>query len=164
MRLDPMHIQQQINNLLLTYPELAEDDVLRVDMIEGETDAFEYLSHIVRNIGETKALASGISDWKKTLDERLTRFERREEAFRSLAFKIMQAADIKKAELPEATLSIRNGTPKVVITDETALPGACLKTTVTPDKTAIKEMITNGVSVPGALMSNGEPSLSIRVK
>jgi hypothetical protein len=164
MHINPQQVQQDIANLLLQYPELAEDDVLRADMIEGATEAKELLSQIVRRIGERQSLANAAAEYAKEISERKARMERAVEALRTLAFKVMTAADLPKMELPEATLSIRKGTPKVVITDEAALPGACLKTTVTPDKMAIKEMITNGVSVPGASMSNGEPSLAIRIK
>jgi hypothetical protein len=164
MLLPPAYIQQQINNLLLNYPELAEDEILRADMIEAETDANEFLSQVVRAIGANKVLATGTKAYIDELSERKARIERRDEALRSVALKIMQTADLKKAELPEATLSIRNGTPKVVIIDETALPPDCVRTTVSPDKTAIKEKLSSGQAVPGAEMSNGEPTLSIRVK
>jgi hypothetical protein len=164
MRLDPAIIRQQIDNLILQHPELAEDDVLRTDMIEGETDAFEFLSALVARIHDTAALAGGTATVIADLDNRLRRFERRQQALRDLAFKVMSAADIKKAELPAATLSIRNGAPKVIITDEGSLPANCLRTKVEPDKTRIKDLLSAGTDIPGAALSNAEPSLSIRVK
>lgn len=164
MRLDPQVIQQQIANLLLQYPELQEDEILRADSIEAETEAFDFLANIVRRIEDTTALEDGANARIKELSERKTRFERRTEALRALAFKVMQTAEIRKAELPCATLSLRNGTQKVVITDETSLPADCLKTTVVPDRTTIKELLKDGREIPGAFLSNGEETLSIRVK
>lgn len=164
MRINPQQVQQDIANLLLQYPELAEDDALRADMIEGATEAKELLSQIVRRIGERQSLANAAAEYAKEISERKARMERAVEALRALAFKVMTAADLPKMELPEATLSIRKGTPKVIVTDETALPSDCVKTTVTPDKTAIKEKLSAGQTVPGAELSNGEPTLSIRVK
>jgi len=157
-------IEQEIANLVLHYPELADDEQLRADMIEGETEAFEFLSRVVRSIGENKALASGIADYLGELAERKSRVERRIDAFRALAFHVMQKADLRKVELPEATLSVRNGTQKVIVSDETALPDTCIKVVRSPDKTAIKERLSAGEEVPGAFLSNGEPSISIRVK
>ena len=148
----------------MQFPELFEDEILRGDMIEGETEAFDFLSLIVRKIGDNKSLAIGTAEYIKELSERKARIERRDEALRALAFRIMQTADLPKAELPEATLSIRRGAPKVLITDETALPAECLRTTVTPDKAAIKELLASGREISGAVMSNGEATLSIRVK
>lgn len=164
MRLDPAIIKHQIDNLLAQFPELIEDDVLRTDMIEGQTDAFTFLSMLVRKIGESDALADGVDLYRQELAERESRIRRRIFSLRGLAFKIMEAAELKKAELPEATLSIRNGTPKVIIVDETQLPENCVRTKTEPDKTKIKDALLSGETVEGAVLSNAEPSLSIRIK
>src|SRR5262245_8580308 len=118
MRFDVDTVRQQIANLLVMHPELAEDDVLRADMVEGSTDAHEFLSSLTRKIGEDEAAAAGLEEYRHDLLVRKARLEHRAEVLRALAFKVMQAADLKKVELPEATLSVRNGTPKVIITDE----------------------------------------------
>ena len=164
MRLDPALIKQQIGNLLISFPELAEDEVLRTDMVEGETEAFEFLTRLVRMIDDARALSDGTDQRLKDLQARRDRFDRRIEAYRGLAFKIMQAADLKKAELPEATLSIRTGTQKVVIVDEAAIPDFLCKTVRKPDMAKIKEELANNTSIAGAMLSNGEPSIIIRVK
>lgn len=165
MRLDPNIIRQQIANLILQNPELEEDETLRADMIEGETDAFEFLRMIERQRQDTAALAGAIASNIAELGLRQERFERREKSLRALIMKIMDAADIRKAELPEATLSIRNGTPKVLITNENDLPDIACKFVRTPDKTKIKQLLaTDPFFVAGATMSNAEPTLSIRTK
>jgi sugar-specific transcriptional regulator TrmB len=163
-RLDPQIIQQQIAELLIEYPELAEDEILRADMIEGETQAIEFLAEIVRRLEDTASLRDGVSERIRELTDRKSRFERRVEALRSMAFKVMNTADLKKVELPTATLSIRTGAPQVVIYDSTSLPADCLRIKTEPDKTAIKEKLKAGGAVPGAYLSNSEPTLSIRVK
>lgn len=162
--LNAITVQQQIGNLLVSYPELEADDVLRMDMIAGSTEALEFLDMIVKQIEDTKALEEGVSARMKELSERKARFERREEALRALCYKIMQTGDIKKAELSIATLSIRNNPPKVMIHDEAALPSDCVRIKTEPDKTAIKNKLQAGETVPGAFLSNSEPSLSLRVK
>lgn len=164
MRLDPNIVQQQISNLRLQFPELADDDVLRADTIEGETDAHEFLTRIVHMIDDARALSDGTDGRMKELQARRDRFDRRIEAFRSLAFKIMSAADLPKVELPIATLSIRTGTPKVIITDESKLPPEFTITKIEPNKKAIKEALSNATLVPGAELSNAEPTIAIRVK
>lgn len=164
MRLDPAIIRHQIDNLLLCHPELADDDILRADMIEGETDAFDFLSQIVARINDAAALAGGTATVIADLECRLERFERRQRSLRDLAFAVMTAADISKAELPAATLSIRKGTPKVVITDEHALRPEFLRVRTEPDKAKIKEALAGGEFIEGATLSNAEPTLSIRTK
>lgn len=164
MTFDLRIIQQEIANLILLYPELEGDEQLRSDMIEAETDAHQFLTMLVRRIGETGALSEGTALYIKDLVERKARFERRIEALRSLAFKIMNAADVRKVELSEATLSIRAGTPKVILTDEKLLPDDCVQVVRNPDKATIKLKLAAGGMIPGAVLSNAEPSLSIRIK
>ena len=164
MNLHPDSVRQEIARLLLLYPELEADDVLRADMIEGCTSVHDFLSKVVRLIGETEATAEGTAHYQKEVGERKARLERRAEAYRVLAYRIMNDAKLRKVELPEATLSVRATGPKVIITDEAALPDICIKIKREPDKTAIKESLASGQHVPGAELSNGSETLSIRIK
>jgi hypothetical protein len=158
-------VRLQISNLLVQYPELAEDDVLRADCIEAETEAHEFLRAVETRRREAATMAGAIATNIADLELRQQRFVRRENSMRALAFKVMEAAEVTKPiELPEATYSIRKGTPKVIITDETLLPDDLCRVTREPDKAKIKENLTNGSPVKGAELSNAEPSLSIRTK
>jgi hypothetical protein len=162
--LDPIFVQRQILELFAGHPELEEDDVLRADMIEGSTDTFEFLRDIVRKIGATQAIASGTADYIGELQERKARLERREYALRQLIFKVMNSADLRKAELAEGTLSIRNGVPKVVIVNEHEIPKEFLRIKTEPDKIRIKAALQAHEDVPGCVLSNAEASLTIYVK
>lgn len=162
--LNAEQVRQQITALLVNNPELNEDEILRADMIEGETEAFEFLRALEAKRREACTLAAGIASTRAELDARLARMERREQSIRALLFKIMSAADLRKAELPEATLSVRNGTPKVIITDESALPQSYLRTKIEPDKSLISAALKSGQHVTGAILSNAEDTISIRTK
>ena len=163
-RLDFKMVANAIALLIRDNPELDDDEVLRADMIEGQTNAFEFLSHIVRKIGATQAIAAGTAEYIGELQERKARLERREYALRGLIAKILHFADIKKAELPEATLSIRAGVPKVIIINEHELPKEFLRIKTEPDKTKIRAALMVHENVPGAALSNSEPTLAIHVK
>jgi len=52
----------------------------------------------------------------------------------------------------------------VQITDEAAIPSQLCKTTVAPDRSAIKAQLLAGETVPGAMIVTGKDSLSVRVK
>lgn len=165
MRLDPNTIRQQIANLLLQYPELAEDEVLRADMIEGETEAFDFLRMIERHRQDAASMAGAIAENIAILELRQERFVRRERSMRVLMMKIMDAADIRKAELPEATLSVRNGQQRLIgepNIDFVPLEYIELKREI--KRTAIKEALKAGQTVTGFELSNAEPTLSIRTK
>jgi hypothetical protein len=166
-RVGPLELkamQDTISELLLAFPELAEDEVLRSDMIEAETPAFDFLSKIVRNIGAAEALQYATAAYIKELQARKDRFERREYALRGFLLKVLHSAQLSKAELPEATVTIRAGTPKVVIVNEDELPQEYLRVKYEPDKTRIKEALMLKQEVPGATLSNAEPVVAIKVK
>lgn len=164
MRLDPSQVRQQIDNLIMQFPELHEDDILRANMIEAETDLHELLRMLERKRQEAACLAGSIATNIAELGNRQGRFERREQAMRTAMFKLLQWAEVRKAELPEATISIRNGTQRVIITDEANIDDILCRFTRAPDKTKIKELLTAGNPVRGAELSNAEPTISIRTK
>ncbi len=163
-RIDPAVLQHQITNLLLLYPELVEDDQLRADMIEGETEAFEFLEELERKRREAVHLIDGLTPDLVAMAMRQKRYERREQAMRHLMFKVMEMTGIKKHEMPLATLSMRNGPVKVIVTDEARLTDEYVRIKREPDKIAIKKALENGTSVDGAELSNPVPVLSIRIK
>jgi hypothetical protein len=76
----------------------------------------------------------------------------------------MDSASIRKAELPEATLSIRSGQQKVLIINEREIPDDFMRMRKEPDKTRIKAAMLANENVPGAVLSNGQPSLAISIR
>lgn len=157
-------IEREIENLIASYPELAEDETLRADMIAGSTQAEEVLSKIVDRMQEAEAMASAIAKRVNDLSARQNAFDRRGDAMRALAFRIMNAANVRKMPLPEATLSIRAVAPSLAIEDESKIPAEFTKTETKIDRAKIKEALKAGAVVPGACLTNGSETISIRVK
>lgn len=165
MQLDPQAVRQQIENLKLCHPELMEDDEAWLATLVSETSFEELLTNIVRRIEDTKALVIGTKDRFDELKARKDRFEQRVESLRNLAFQIMSAAELAKVELPEATLSLRAGTQQLVgAADPDDLCDVYCKISRTLDRTAIKDALKDGVTIEGFQLSNGPPSLTIRIK
>lgn len=165
MRLDPRVVRLQIDNLKLSYPSLVEDDEAWQVSLESETDVHEFLRKIVWEIDDTKALIIGTKDRFDELKSRKDRYETRIEALRELAFKVMQSTELAKLELPEATLSLRAGTQQLIGDgDPASLPDSLCKISRSPDRTAIKDALKAGQTVPGFELSNSPPTLSIRTK
>ena len=163
MKIDPAVLEHEIQALIAAYPELAEDEELRASMVEGSTEAFDVLARCVAHEAEAKAMSTALAARMDDLKIRVSRFEKRREAMRDLIFRVMNAADLRKAELPEATLSIRPGTAKVIVSSEDELPDDYFRVTRSVDKAAIRDALKAGKFVPGAELSNGEDTLSIRV-
>jgi hypothetical protein len=164
-RLDAAIVRKQVADLIAAYPELADDDILRADMFEAETDLHEYLDFLEKRrrhaLAQAKVCSLEIEEYKQRRD----RFERRDESLRAAMFKILQAIDVDKVELAIATVSVRKGNEKTVIYDEAALPDQFVKVTRTPDRIAIKAALkADAFGVPGASLSNAGPSLVINTK
>ncbi len=163
--INPLIVRQQVENLKLLHPEILEDDEAWLLSLESETKFDELLTQLVRRIEDTKALAEGTGNRMDELKARKDRFLRRIESLRDLMFKLMESAELAKLELAEATITVRKGQPQLVgEPDPATLPDELCKISCTPDRTAIKEALKTGQTVPGFQLSNSQPSLSIRIK
>jgi len=163
--LDPTFVRTQIELLRISHPGIWDDgdETLLADMLEAETGLHEFLITLMRRaLVDDELVVRGAEAIVTEMRERRDRYERRIEAARTLAFKLMQQAGVRKIVLPIATLSIRAGQPKVIITDEAALPAEYIRIRKEPDKIAIKEQLARGDHVPGAELSNAEPTLAVR--
>lgn len=156
------HIEQAMAAMLRDHPQLADDEDFRRDVLEGQTSGMEVLRRIIIAMIESDGLEAGLTRTIQQMTERRNRYRARSDALHDLARRIMAAADIAAVPLPEATLTVRLGPPKVVITDEAAIPPAYLRTRVEPDKIAISRALKSGEPVAGAALSNGEPTLFVR--
>jgi hypothetical protein len=162
LRIDPGFVLAQIELLRLRYPQIWDDDDTLAITLEGETDLHEVLAAVVARMCDAEAYAEADNKLINDLKERRDRFNTRYDAMRILAMRLMNAAEQRKVELAQKTVSIRTGTPKVIITDEAALPADCIRIKREPDKVAIADRLKRGEQVPGAEMSNAEPVLSVR--
>ena len=153
-----------INSLILTYPELQDDETLRADTFEGCSSLNEVLSRLLDMGQEAKAMAQAVKLRMDDIAARKARYERQEEGFRTLIQSVMERANLSKVTLPEATLSISHIKPAPIIADEAAIPDALCKFKRSPDMAAIKDAVSNGNMPPGVNMSNGRSTLSIRPK
>jgi hypothetical protein len=147
------------HTLFSEHPELAEDDVLRADMNEGCTDIDDVFRVIATRIREAKADGDANDTLAKLYRERKERFERREEVLRLLAKRLLDVADLAKWRTPEGSFSVIPGKPKADVYDEAAVPDSLCRIRREPDKTAIKAVLEGGEGVPGARLTNGNPSL-----
>ena len=163
VQLDAAIVCAEIDKLMAEHPELADDEDFRRDVIEGQTDAMEILERLADEIANNAAWAKAITERGKEIYARAARYERREDAYRKMAQRIMQAAEIRKAELEAATLSLRAVPPSVKITNEADLPEWAWKIKREISRSEIKDRIKAGETVPGAELTNGGETLSVRV-
>jgi hypothetical protein len=154
-------LETKIRSLLVEYPELNDDEEFKMNVLEGETDFHRILTSLVRKAQFAGSIATGIAEEARRLGDRKRRYERQEDFNRALIKEVMEIAEIRKAELPLATLVISNKSASVIITDETLLPDNLVRIKREPNKTEIKKALEAG-PVAGAELSNGGTTLVIR--
>jgi hypothetical protein len=158
-------IERAMNEVRLLFdanPELMEGGTLTEDMVEGSTSLHDLMDKLLGAIRETNTLNTALEGEISFLEKRHQRFSERVGKLRETIFKLMQLANLKKLERPTGTLSIANGRPKVIITDESLLPKDCIRIKEEPNKEMIRLRLEHGGNVSGATLSNAEPRLVIR--
>jgi hypothetical protein len=141
--------------------EPDEDGVLHEpEQVTEDIDAL--LSGVLRAAVEAADMADAARQRADEIKTRSDRYKARAENLRAAAFAAMDAMDRKRVELPDLTASVKNNPPRVLITDEAAIPSELTRTVITPDKTAIAAALKRGESVPGAELTNSIPTIQIR--
>jgi hypothetical protein len=167
MKIEADHLRTEIEFLLAQYPELQDDEDLRADMLEGSTQITEILTALNRYREDTRALADGSQARMEELAARKKRLGLRVEFIGKLMQSILGTAQIRKIELAEVTLSMRSN-PQTLHVDETIdlneLPEDLIRIKREVDRKKIREALLEGRNVPGCVLTNAPPSLSVRVK
>lgn len=158
-------VRHQIEALLREHPDFAEDEVLLLDMLEGETDLHGALSSLASYTAETATMIEALGGTLSNLKSRRARFEARVEMLRDLMLKLLQAANLKRIELPEATLSQVRQQPAIVgDLDADKLPDDLVRIKREPNRTAIRAALDAHRVIPGLSLSNAAPTLMMKVK
>jgi Siphovirus Gp157 len=165
-------LMQVIAEAQRTLSQLREEDGL---VIETEDELHEALSiegisvkGVLTKLGraalDAQAYVGMISERMVDLRRRQDRAERRLETIRATLLQAMQSLELESYRDPEFSASVKLGKPKVVVTDVNALPGPCIRTVIEPDKRVIADYLAVGRPVPGAMLGNGAPYLTLKSK
>lgn len=149
--------------LRVQFPDI--DDATLADTLEGEVDLKEILIAIMRSADEDEMLVTGIKARIEELQERKKRIEHRIETKEAIVLNAMEKAALKKIEADTFTVSTRATPGAVIVTDEALIPPAYWKTQdPVLDKAGIRDALKIKKDVPGATLSNGGVTLSVRRK
>ncbi len=162
-----LHIQgEAAKALLLNIRDVVEDDAEMIETaVEGETNLKEAISAAVDRILELDAHEEAIAARIKALSERKERFAHQSERIKAAIHVAMGQAELRKIELPQATLGVRAVPPKAEITDEAMIPSKFFKPQDPKlDRKAVLDALKAKEEVPGATLSNGGETISIRSK
>ena len=142
---------------------IGDDEDMVLTAVEGETSLIETIKQAVDRMAERDSHSETLNIQIKTLSERKSRFENQHDRVKAAVCVAMQHAELRKLELPTATLSIKAVPPKAEIIDEALVPSKFWKPQDPKlDKKALLDALKAKEDVPGAMLSNGGETLAIK--
>lgn len=166
----------------------GDDEQLILDTIEGETSLFELIDAVLEQVAADEALVEAMGRAEENLAARKARVKARVAAQRAIIEQALTIAELPKLERPLATLSLSKRAPVLVITEESDIPATYWRPAAPAlDKKALTQalrdraaalaaldgleadakaeaMATLPPEVPGALLSNAAPTVTLRFK
>lgn len=134
------------------------------DTLDGETDVMDAVGQIIQDMIEADAALTGVQEIMDRYAQRQSAIRSRKEALQRTLKSICLMTGQTKIPHPLGTVSLREGSKSVHITDLDAIPSQLCKITKTPDKTAIKKQIEAGETIDGAEIVIGPQTISVRIK
>ena len=133
------------------------------DTLEGETDFEGIARSLLASIGEDEALIAGLKTYGDDLSVRRDRIATRVQLKRALLASALEIAERPKLELDIGTLSLTKVPPKAQVLEEADVPADYWQPQ--PPKLDLKSLtaaLRDGKSVPGAALTNGGQTVTIR--
>jgi hypothetical protein len=161
--LDPVWLAH-VRDLAAAIREVAEGDAdALLDTLDGETDAADVARALVRLHVEVSGLMVGAKAMKDHYARREKALIERDDAIRRELARLMDAVGERTLRLPEATVSVRQGRPELILPDDlSGLPDDLIRVKREADKVAIRNALDEGREVPGVMLGNAAPVLTIR--
>lgn len=160
-------IGRELNEAVKVRQMLAETDdpQLILDTIEGETNLAEACVAVLEECTEDEILIEGLTAKIAEFQVRKGRMEKSVETRRNIILMAMEKAGLGTIKSPLGTMSARPTPKQAVITDEALIPAKFWKPQDPKlDRGELASCLRSGEIVPGASLSNGGITLSIRVK
>jgi hypothetical protein len=135
------------------------------DTVEGMTDLHEIVAAIIRAALTDEALATGLKGRITEMQGRLERLQDCAAKRRQIAKDVMVELDIKKITASDFTVSIRPGTPALLVLDEAAVPSIYWEPREPRlNRQELLNELKEGAEIGGVTLSNPDPVLSVRTK
>lgn len=158
----------QVNALKIMLVDTGDDgdERLLVDMVDGETDAFDLVRKLLNEMEIDDGIQAALTEQMANRKDRRDRSEARNEKRREAIAAIMACVGIDKLPLAEATVSLRTLPAKIAINNAAAVPEEYTKAKPTPDLEKIKAAFSPANdTLPNWLrVEPARPSITVRRK
>ena len=141
------------------------DDETLQDTLEGISDLPDLIKALIRSSLDDEALIGALKERVEDMQARLSRFKDRFERKRELASWAMTSAEIGKIQTEDFTLSLRQGPPRLEVTDQDKVPEDYLVPQPPKvDRTGLISALKRGDIIPGTVLIEGQMHVAVRVR
>ena len=145
------------------FVELDEDTL--ADTLEGVSQLPDLITEIVRSGLEDEVLVDALKQRMEEMQARLARLKERHDKKRALAAWAMSQAEIPRIQAPDFSLSLRPGSQRLEICDEARVPAQYfVPQPPRLDRAGLSAVLKGGLTVEGAVLVQGEPTIQVRVR
>jgi hypothetical protein len=159
---EEMRIVEALKANLTVHNEALDDEELMLILAEGESSLLELLDRMLEADFEDGALISGLKLNRDTLSVRLHRLEERRASRRTILEQALILLERKVLQRPTATITLSERPPNLVVEEEAQIPARFFDLKPALNRRLTKEALEAGEEVPGARLSNGMISLTVR--
>ena len=163
-------IQSEVSHYLILADQLKAlyqdiDDETLQDTLEGISDLPDLIKALVRSSLDDEALIEALKHRVEDMQARLSRFKDRFERKRELATWAMTSAEIAKIQTDDFTLSLRQGPPRLEVSDQDKVPPEYLVPQPSKlDRVSIIGALKRGDVIPGTVLIDGQMHVTVRVR
>ena len=141
-----------------------DPDILE-DTLEGVSDLPDLLKEVVRSSLDDEVLVEALRERLAAMKERLERLQASQETKRSLVASTMQKAGLARLLAEDFSVSVRQGPPRLEITDEKSISPAFLVLQAPRiDRAGLLAALKQGETVEGAALQPGLTYVQVRTK
>jgi hypothetical protein len=163
LRLEAAQYRELAAQIKQSYADI--DDETLHDTLEGLSNLPDIIESIVRSSLEDDVLIVGLKSRIEDMSARLTRFRLRYDKKRELVAWAMGSTAIEKLEVSDFAVWLRQGAPRLDVTDESRLPASFLVPQPPKvDRTALTLALKAGQIVPGAALGTGAAHIAVKTR
>ena len=141
------------------------DDETLQDTLEGISDLPDLIKALIRSSLDDEALIGALKQRVEDMQARLSRFRDRFERKRELASWAMSGAEITKIQTEDFTLCLRQGPPRLDVTDQDKVPEEYLIPQPPKiDRAGLIGALKRGDVIPGTALVEGQMHVAVRVR
>ena len=157
-----MRALEALHANVTAHNEDLDDPELMLLLAEGETNLLELIDRMLELDLDDDAFIDALKQARDTMAVRLHRLQERRRSRRSILEQALVLLERKSLERPTGTLSLSERAPALVVEEEAAIPARFFDLKPVLNRQRAKAALDGGETVPGATLSNGSITLTVR--